>query len=183
MTHRFALFAALSLLGAPAGAAPPGELPPEIAAMLKEYVGEWKTTGWYSSAGKKEVMTWRWNCRNQNGLGLACVWHYDWPDRPTNTEDELVGFDLQTGKLHFARLREDGSLQTALAEVNGKSLTRRWEWQEDGKAASGHIHIDTRVSGRWEQRITIKIDGKVVREGELTHTRVAPAAQPAGAGS
>jgi hypothetical protein len=149
-------------------------IPADIAAMTKEHLGSWQTTGWFIDGGKKTPVKANWECRDGGGgPGLVCIWHHESVDAPPDTEHELIGFDKAAGKLSFTRIHEDGMIGTAFVDVGGKTMSRRWEWTEDGKKAVGRNHIVVREPGLWEQHVTVEIDGKLVREMDLTQTRTA----------
>jgi hypothetical protein len=150
-------------------------IPPAYAAMMKEHLGSWETTGEFCTDGKCEPMTAKWSCEAAApSSALYCVWHHFKSDgKPMNTEHEVIGYDAEAGKLRFTRIHEDGTVSSVLIDVDGKWMRRHWEYQKDGKTAVAANDIDTSVGGLWKQRFTSTIDGKVVLEMRATQKRVA----------
>ena len=153
------------------GAPPP--IPGNILGMLKEHLGSWETSGYTRDEKGTTPVKATWSCRGvSGGPGLLCTWHHEWMDRPPDVEEEIIGFDRESGKLRFTRVHPDGSVQSILVDATGKSMDRRWEFQRDGQTAVGNNHIDVVAPGHWEQRMTIEVGGKQTWEMVLTQRRV-----------
>lgn len=167
-------FAAAAMQSAPASAEPP-VIPPDYAAMMKEHVGSWQSTGEICVDGKCEPMTAKWSCAEaRRSTALWCEWdHFNTDGSPQNIEHEAIGYETESGKLRFTRIHEDGTVNTALVGVDGKWMRRRWEFPKNGKTAVAANDIDTSTSGLWKQRVVTTVDGKVVWEMRATHKRIA----------
>jgi hypothetical protein len=161
-----------------AGAASAAEpvIPAAYAAMMKEHIGTWETTGEMCVDGKCEPMTAKWSCKEARpSSALWCEWHHFKPDgSPLNIEHEAIGYETESGKLRFMRIHENGTVNTVLIDVDGKWMRRHWEFPRDGKTALAANDIDTSTSGLWKHRFTMTVDGKVVREMRAIQKRVAP---------
>lgn len=153
--------------------APASAMPAEIAAMLKEHLGKWRTEGQWISLGKAQPTAATWECKAAvNGVGNVCTWHHEWADRPADSALEIMGYDPDRKTLSITRVTDSGLIHTATTTVRGNTMTGRWESAKDGKTSIGLNEIVVKAPGEWIQHMTIDVDGKRVTEMNVTHHRV-----------
>jgi hypothetical protein len=153
---------------------PDKSLPPDIKAILEEHVGSWEATGWTIDEKGKKPMKATWTCRHlSDGPAVLCTWHHAWVDKPPDVEEEIIGFDRESGKLRFTRAHPDGSVGTLLVDATAKTMDRHWEFEKDGNKGVGNLHIEVREPGHWEQTVTVEVGGKRTFEMVATQRRLA----------
>lgn len=154
--------------------APVAQVPPEVAAMLKEHRGKWRTEGQWISHGKAQPAKASWECKAAvDGIGNVCTWNHEWADRAPDSALEIMGYDPDQKALSITRVTDRGFIHTATPIiVRGNTMTRRWESNEDGKISVGVNEIVVKAPGDWVQHMTIEVDGKRITEMNVTHHRV-----------
>lgn len=179
MTHRFLfplLIASAFAAAIPAADPPaPPAVPAEIAAMLLEHRGEWRTEGWIVEGKERTPVKARWECKAAvNGVGNVCTWYHEWTDRPHDSAMEIMGYDPGRKVLRIQRVNDTGIVGPgAEVTVRGNTMTVvRESTSEDGKPRVMRNEIIVVKPGEWSQRITFDEDGKRVREWTLTQRRV-----------
>jgi hypothetical protein len=157
----------------PAIAAPP-EIPAEIAAMLREHRGSWRTDGWIIEGDQKTPVKASWECKAAvNGMGNVCTWNHEWVDRPHDTALEIMGYDPRLKVLKIVRVTDAGIMGPgADVVVRANTMTVVREFTEDGKKGVMRNEIVVTKPGEWAQRITVDLDGKRVREMKFDQRRV-----------
>jgi hypothetical protein len=173
----FCLFAASAHLSATHAAEPPAPpaVPAEIAAMLLEHRGEWRSDGWIIEGDKRTPLKAAWECKAAvNGVGNVCTWNHEWVDRPHDAALEIMGYDPRLKVLKIVRVTDTGIVTPgADVTVKGNTMTVvRESTSEDGKPRVMRNEIVLVKPGEWSQRITFDQDGKRVREWTLTQRRV-----------
>jgi len=171
------LFAAAALASAAHAADPPAPpaIPAEITAMLLEHRGEWRTEGWIIEGEKRTPVKASWECKAAvNGVGNVCTWYHEWVDRPHDMALDIMGYDPRLKVLSISRITDTGVVNEPVAvTVRGNSMIVDRQITKDGKPAVLHNNIVVTKPGEWSQHITIEVDGKQVREINLTQRRVA----------
>jgi hypothetical protein len=149
------------------------EVPPEIAAMLKEHLGKWRTEGQWISHGKAQPTKASWQCKAAvDGIGNVCTWNHEWADRAPDSALEIMGYDRDRKTLSITRVTDGGFIHTVAPTVRGNTMTVRWESVEDGKTSVGVNEIVVKAPGDWVQHMTIEVDGERTTEMNVTHHRV-----------
>jgi hypothetical protein len=170
------LFAATALVsGTHAADSPaPPAIPAEIKAMLLEHRGAWRTDGWIIEGEKKTPVKASWECKAAvNGVGNVCTWNHEWVDRPHDSALEIMGYDPSLKVLKIQRVTDTGMMGTAAdVTVTGNTMTVERQFTDNGKAAEMRNKIVVTHPGEWDQRVTITVDGKLVREIKMTQRRV-----------
>jgi len=152
---------------------PTPQVPTEIAAMLKEHLGRWRTEGQWISHGKAQSAAATWECKAAvGGIGNVCTWHHEWSDRAPDSALEIMGYDEDLKMLSITRVGESGLIGTATTTVRGNTMIGRWESVENGKTSIGFNEIIVKAPGEWVQHMTIDVDGKRTTEMNTTHHRL-----------
>jgi hypothetical protein len=173
----FFLFTVVALTSATNAADPPAPpaIPAEIAAMLLEHRGEWRSEGWIIEGEKRTPLKASWECEAAvKGVGNVCTWNHEWVDRPHDSALEIMGYDPRLKVLKIVRVTDTGIVTPgADVVVRGNTMTVvRESTSEDGKPRVMRNEIVLTKPGEWSQRITFDQDGKRVREWTLTQRRV-----------
>lgn len=170
------LFVAAAFVSITHAADPPAPpaVPPEIAAMLLEHRGEWRSDGWIIDGEKRTPVKAGWECKAAvNGVGNVCTWNHEWVDRPHDAALEIMGYDPRLKVLSISRVLDTGIVnEPAAVTVRGNTMTVLRESTEDGKARVMRNEIVVTKPGEWSQHIAIVVDGKQVREITLNQRRV-----------
>jgi hypothetical protein len=153
-------------------------IPADVAAMLLEHRGQWRTEGWDIQGEKRTPIQASWECKAAvNGVGNLCTWNHEWTDRPHDSALDVMGYDPKLKVLRIQRVFDTGVMGPGAAvTVRGNTMTvLRESTSEDGKARVMRNEIVVTKPGEWDQRITFDQDGKRVREWRLTQRRIANA--------
>jgi len=175
--HRKIAAAAFALAGIGAAAAKSedkaAQMPAEIAAMLKEHLGSWRTEGQWISRGKVQPAKATWECQPAvGGLGNVCTWHHEWADRPADAALEIMGYDADQKTMRITRVTDRGAIRSVTPSVSGNTMTVRWESVDDGKTTVGFNEVIVKAPGEWVQHMTVDVGGERVTEMNATHRRV-----------
>jgi hypothetical protein len=162
--------------GAAAGTAPPSPLvPAEVAAMLKEHLGRWRTEGRIVSQGKVQSANATWECKSAvEGVGNVCTWKHEWADGRTDAALEIMGYDAALKTMSITRIGDNGVIGTVPVAVRGNTMTVRRELQTDGKTTVVVNEVIVKAPGEWVQHATTDVEGKRVYEMNNTHRRLNP---------
>jgi hypothetical protein len=169
--------AATALVGATHAADPPAPpaVPAEIAAMLLEHRGEWRSEGGIIEGEKRTPVKASWECKAAvNGVGNVCTWYHEWTDRPHDSALDVMGYDPRLKVLKIQRVNDTGIMGPgAEVTVRGNTMTVvRESTSEDGKRRVMRNEIVVTKPGEWNQHITFDQDGERVREWTMTQRRV-----------
>ena len=171
----FVLACAMSAVASSAEPAAPvadKAMPAEIAAMLKEHLGNWRTEGRSFDGVSSTAVEATWQCKPAvGGPGNVCTWNHKTPDLPPDAI-EIMGYDPNLKSMSITRLNDQGAINTVNVTVRGNVMTRHWESTADGKTTSGALEIVVKSPGEWEQHITFETDGKRTGEWSIRHHRI-----------
>lgn len=178
MTRHSVYVALIALAAAEVGhsqPAPAPEVPANIAAVLAQHLGRWRSEATLVVNGTTVTGTATWECvAAVGGIGLICTWLHEWSGGANDRAVDLVGYDPASGTLLFTRVTDRGIASAGPVTVSGDTLIRRWEGTQDGKPLVGRndVHMAPGNGGDWTQRFSVEIGGEIVTEMRVTHYRV-----------
>lgn len=173
---RQGLSAIAALLGADVGLAQqaPPAIPPEIAAILKEHIGRFRSVMEIRVDGQTLTFETTRECEAVGGgAGVLCRWHDDQsPAGPAREDLEILGYDPEAGLLRSARITAPGMLTTGTLAVAGNVMTVTSQFTANGATVKFN-QIMVVPGGGWTQRFTADMGGGRIAEGTTRHERLA----------
>ncbi len=153
---------------------PPVNVPQEMAAMLKEHIGRWRSEGTFSIAGVSQIAKATWECLPAvGGVGVACTWHHEWADGRTDQALDIIGYDPIANALTSTRITDRGFVNPpAILTVRGNAMISTWQGEQEGKPLRGSNEIVVTPGGNWTQHMTVDVGGQRTTEMTMMHYRV-----------
>jgi hypothetical protein len=171
---RCALLLAGALMAASYASEPDSVIPADVVAWLEGQRGTWRSEGLIIEGEKRTKAYATWECKAAvNGIGNVCTWHHEWTDRPPDSALEISGYDPRLKMLSITRVNDNGIMNEAVSvNVKGNTVSAQRQWTEDGKPAVMRNEVVVKSADERSQRMTVRVDGKIVREFIITHRRV-----------
>jgi hypothetical protein len=166
---------AVSAIIAAAGAAEPAPgIPADVVTWLEWQRGSWRSEGVIIKGEERTAAYTTWECHAAvNGIGNVCTWNHEWTDRPPDSALEIVGYDPRLKMLSLSRVSDQGILgESVTVAVQGNTVRAERPMTENGKPAVMRNEVVAKSPDERSQRMTVEVEGKVVREFIITHLRV-----------
>lgn len=153
---------------------PPANVPQEVAAMLKEHLGRWRSEGTFSIGGVSQTAKATWECvAAVGGVGVVCTWHHEWADGRTDQALDVNGYDPEANAITNTRITDRGFVNPPnTLQVRGNVMISTWAGEQGGKPLRGSNEIVVTPGGNWTQHMTVDVDGQRTTEMKMTHYRV-----------
>jgi hypothetical protein len=168
-----ALLAVSAMIAAAHAAEPAPEIPADVVTWLEWQRGSWRSEGVIIKGEERTVANATWECHAAvNGVGNVCTWNHEWTDRPPDSALEIIGYDPRVKMLSLSRVSDQGILGEAVTvAVRGNVVRAERPMTENGKPAIMRNEVVARSRDERSQRMSVEVDGKVVREFIITHRR------------
>jgi hypothetical protein len=168
------LLAASAIMAAAYAAEPSPEIPADVVAWLEGQRGTWRSEGLIIEGEKRTKAYATWECQAAvKGIGNVCTWNHEWTDRPRDSALEISGYDPLLRKMSITRVADNGIInEPVTVTVRGNTVTAAREWTQDGKPAFMRNEVVVKSADERSQRMSVEVDGKVVREFIITHRRL-----------
>lgn len=169
-----AFAAALLAFANAAHAQPPAPtIPADIAAILREHLGKWRSEGTITIGGATASAKATWECvAAVGGAGVVCTWTHEWPGGVTDRAVDIFGYDAAQNALGGQRVTDRGIVTRSTTMIEGNRMIARWEAIQDGKPLIGFNEILVTPGGDWTQHMAVDVGGERVTEMKMTHYRL-----------
>lgn len=171
---RCLLLALGAIAAAPRAAEPAPEIPADVVTWLEWQRGSWRSEGVIVKGEERTPANATWECHAAvNGIGNVCTWNHEWTDRPPDSALEIIGYDPRLKMLSLSRVTNTGSLgEPVNVAVQGNRVRAERQFTENGKPAVMRNEVVAKSRDERSQRMSVEVEGKVVREFIITHRRV-----------
>jgi hypothetical protein len=168
------LLAVSAIIAAARSAEPAPEIPADVVKWLEWQRGSWRSEGVIIKGEERTAAYATWECEAAvNGIGNVCTWNHQWTDRPPDSALEIIGYDPRLGMLSLSRVSDTGILgEPVTVAVRGNTVKAERQMTENGKPAVMRNEVVAKSRDERSQRMSVEVDGKVVREFIITHRRV-----------
>jgi hypothetical protein len=170
-----AVAAALLVLSSNAARAqaPAPAVPADVAAILHEHLGKWRSEGTITINGVTQSAKASWECSAAvDGPGVICTWTHEWPGGVTDRAVDLFGYDAAQNAMGGTRVTDRGIVTRSTTAIEGNRMIARWEAVQDGKPLVGFNEILVTPGGDWSQHMAVDVGGQRVTEMKMTHHRL-----------
>lgn len=153
---------------------PASELPGDVVAWIEGQRGTWRSEGVIINGEERTKAFATWECvAAVNGFGNVCTWHHEWTNRPADSAMDVVGYDPRKKLLSITRVTDAGLIaEPANVELRGNAVSGERQIIENGKPGVVRNEVVARSRDLRTQRMSLEVDGKVVREFVITHRRI-----------
>lgn len=168
--RRVAKFEAL-----PSRASPPDkDIPADVIAWLEGQRGKWRSEGVIVNGEQRTKAFATWECAAAvNGIGNVCTWHHEWTDRPADSAMDIIGYDPIEKRQSIARVTDAGYMEAPVTvEVQGNAVRASRPFVDNGRPAEQRNEVIVKSRDERAQRMSVEVDGQVVREFIITHRRI-----------
>lgn len=143
------LSVSLFSLGSAHAQTPPADVPREIAAMLKEHLGRWRSEGTFSMNGVSQPAKATWECvAAVGGVGVVCTWIHEWADGRTDKALDVLGYDPVANAITGTRITDRGVVNPpTLLQVRGNTMISTWTGEQADRR-NARRQLDTAHDGR-----------------------------------
>jgi len=153
---------------------PSSEIPADFVAWLEGQRGTWRSEGMIIKGEERTPANATWECRAAvKGVGNVCTWNHEWTNRPHDSALEISGYDPRLKMLSITRVTDSGIISDPVAVmVRGNTVRAERQMTEDGKPAVMRNEVVAKSPDERSQRMSVEVEGKIVREFIITHRRV-----------
>jgi hypothetical protein len=147
-------------------------IPGEVRA-LERFLGTWKATGSLAMEGANLPMSGEWRFAHAaGGWGLVAELNAEIEGMGAYHEHDLVGFDVETGRLHIYSLTNTGAVHDHPAGwVNEDVMELEYEGTQGGKPYREVARVTFVSADRMQVESTDYIDGEQSSQMQLTLER------------
>jgi hypothetical protein len=166
--------AAVLVLASGAHAQPPAPtIPADVAAILHEHLGKWRTEGTMTINGVTQSAKATWECvAAVDGAGVICTWTHEWPGGVMDRAVDIFGYDAAQNAMGGTRVTDRGIVTRSTTMIEGNRMIARWEAVQEGKPLVGFNEILVTPGGDWTQHMAVDVGGQRVTEMKMTHHRL-----------
>jgi hypothetical protein len=155
-------------------AKPAPGIPADVLAWWQDQRGTWRSEGVIIKGEERTPAYATWECRAAvNGIGNVCTWNHEWTDRPHDSALEIVGYDPRLKMVSITRVGDNGIMGEAVTvAVKGNKVTAQRQITENGKPGVMRNEVVAVSRDERSQRMSVEVEGRVVREFIITHRRI-----------
>ena len=146
---------------------------PEQAQQLARFLGVWAVDGSLTVEGNPLTMTGEWSFTPAAaGWGVKASLHAEIEALGAYEEDDLVGFDVETGTFHIYSLTNSAAVHDHVASWTSENiLSFDYEGLQGGKAYREVGRMEFLSEHRMQAESTDYVDGEVASAMHVTLTR------------
>jgi hypothetical protein len=155
-------------------AKPAPEIPADVLKWWQDQRGTWRSEGLIVKGEERTPAYATWECRAAvNGIGNVCTWNHEWTDRPHDSALEIAGYDPRLKMVSITRVGDNGIMgEPVTVAVKGNKVTAERQITENGKPTVMRNEVVAVSRDERSQRMSVEVEGRVVREFIITHRRV-----------